>query len=741
MASTDQCAIGADGQLLDASKITFYNDPDDPNPLPAVKLNSTATGGQATQITQFFRKASSRLTDPNNAELKCKASEEDTSRPRARARTRHASTSPEPMDEDKEDSDDEMPGLEDPSDSEGEEDEDDNPTDTDEISDDVNEAYERTKALGDADRAAMRPRPKAELTKDIEPIYEESELKDSDTGVVTKGYWCRLCKKDKVATKKCFFTGNVSARRTHISRNSNHFEVYKQLCEENKLPLHPRATPRGYGQQSTLEGFATKTPPFTSEGLVDHLVELMVTEDDAFRLVDKAPFRRVLHYCRPSLKESDIPHRTKMRGEILTRASEAEDRLREKLSKIPGQVSFTFDTWTSKTGDPFFGVTGHYIDSPPDSPEDWSLKSEQLAYTPIEGNHSGQNLSKILVRAVDRYDLREKMGWGTADNATNNDTCMKCAGEEVDPLKLRWDPVERRVRCMEHAVHLAAKHFIDHVSPISAKAVVAKAKKLRKELKAANPDLDDDEIDTLLAAEDDGPEDDGGENDGNEDEPRPKDALGKALALIRASPQAQAFFKKMCVEADVPALQLLGWIRTRWALMFTFLDRLILLRLAVNRFVLLADDSSEVPNLVKKSYANFRLSNQDWEHLGRIREVLQEPANIQQSFSSSRYPTVWRTLPLLEALAETWRNMAATDRFADMQDSIYAGLENIENWYGKTNDTDVYFICLALDPNIKTAYTQESWNSEAYEEGLAKLESVVLRCLLHRSHNGNPGRC
>ncbi|KAK6988281.1 hypothetical protein R3P38DRAFT_2573478, partial [Favolaschia claudopus] len=55
----------------------------------------------------------------------------------------------------------------------------------------------------------------------------------------------------------------------------------------------------------------------------------------------------------PSLKESDVPHRTKMREEIMNRASEAEDRLREKLSKIPGQVSFTFDTWTSKTGDPF----------------------------------------------------------------------------------------------------------------------------------------------------------------------------------------------------------------------------------------------------------------------------------------------------------------------------------------------------------------------------------------------------
>ena len=31
--SADQPALGPDGQLLDASKITWYNDPDDPHPI------------------------------------------------------------------------------------------------------------------------------------------------------------------------------------------------------------------------------------------------------------------------------------------------------------------------------------------------------------------------------------------------------------------------------------------------------------------------------------------------------------------------------------------------------------------------------------------------------------------------------------------------------------------------------------------------------------------------------------
>ena len=52
---------------------------------------------------------------------------------------------------------------------------------------------------------------------------------------------------------------------------------------------------------------------------------------------------------------------------------------------------------------------GHYISSPDDQPQDWELKSKQLAFTPFEGNHSGANMANILVQTVDHYGIREKM--------------------------------------------------------------------------------------------------------------------------------------------------------------------------------------------------------------------------------------------------------------------------------------------------------------------------------------------
>ena len=44
---------------------------------------------------------------------------------------------------------------------------------------------------------------------------------------------------------------------------------------------------------------------------------------------------------------------------------------------------------------------------------------------------------------------------------------------------------------------------------------------------------------------------------------------------IRKSPQARAFFEKSCAEVEIPFLQLLNWIRTQWASLFNFLDRIL----------------------------------------------------------------------------------------------------------------------------------------------------------------------
>ena len=105
------------------------------------------------------------------------------------------------------------------------------------------------------------------------------------------------------------------------------------------------------------------------------------------------------------------------------------------------------------------------------------------------------------------------------------------------------------------------------------------------------------------------------------------------------SPQARTFFKSSCTQVGVKPLELLLWIRTRWASLYKFLDRLLSLRKVswssnryshlitilqgIDQFILLADASEKVPNLSKdRSYADYQLSKKDWDRLEVIHEVL-----------------------------------------------------------------------------------------------------------------------
>ena len=93
------------------------------------------------------------------------------------------------------------------------------------------------------------------------------------------------------------------------------------------------------GAQASLDGFVQPVAKWSKEGLLEHIVEFVVQEDQvrffllwkAFSVVDKTTFRALLKYQCPKMKDSDIPHRTKLRKEILVKAGNVENRLKEHL--------------------------------------------------------------------------------------------------------------------------------------------------------------------------------------------------------------------------------------------------------------------------------------------------------------------------------------------------------------------------------------------------------------------------
>lgn len=186
-------------------------------------------------------------------------------------------------------------------------------------------------------------------------------------------------------------------------------------------------------------------------------------------------------------------------------------------------------------------------------------------------------------------------------------------------------------------------------------------------------------------------------------------------------------------------MQLMLWVRTRWASLYDFLNRILLMR-KVHRvqitgfcdLILSNRPSTILPNWQmrvtkfltwkrkiiqtfifvngtgksSRSCTRFsRYATSQWPLTVIFfspfwfQFFFKEPASAKQTFSSSKEPSAFRTIPVLEFLKETWGNMANHPKFSEVENSIHKGIENLDKWYNKVNDTDAYFICLHMYPS------------------------------------------
>ncbi|KIJ46243.1 hypothetical protein M422DRAFT_46260 [Sphaerobolus stellatus SS14] len=162
---------------------------------------------------------------------------------------------------------------------------------------------------------------------------------------------------------------------------------YKECCHQagivpasHCIPEHRH--PQDAAPDITLEQFGfnleERPLPFNKENLLDHIVELVIKDDQFLHTV---------------MKDSEIPHHTKLHETILENAQKAVEKLKAKLmgSGVPGKISFTFNAWTSEAYDPYFALTVHYIYSLLNEPSRWTLEGNVIRFSPIIRDHSGRN--------------------------------------------------------------------------------------------------------------------------------------------------------------------------------------------------------------------------------------------------------------------------------------------------------------------------------------------------------------
>ncbi|KAG7000368.1 hypothetical protein FOFC_03219 [Fusarium oxysporum] len=204
-----------------------------------------------------------------------------------------------------------------------------------------------------------------------------------------------------------------------------------------------RADPTNPSDQTLLGNLHMLFDPKMNQLL---LLDWLTYHNLPFNLVNSERFRRLLLYNNPSLQEGQIPTGKTLVALLVDEYSRALGPVRELLRRARSMIHFTFDGWTSRQNTSFLCINAHFID------QDWKQWKILLALPALKKRHTGTALADEVADTIYAFDVQDKLGYCTLDNAANNGTAMEALAAEFD-----FDSNERRIRCAPHFLDLTTK--------------------------------------------------------------------------------------------------------------------------------------------------------------------------------------------------------------------------------------------------------------------------------------------
>jgi hypothetical protein len=137
--------------------------------------------------------------------------------------------------------------------------------------------------------------------------------------------------------------------------------------------------------------------------------------------VECLEFRSLLRYLKSDLKESMIPHRTKLRELVINNWRMKFLELKAKLGvryimllfdvfppciqDAKGRISVTMDMWSDQNRRSYLAMTAHWITRT--SP--LQLRTALIAFHRHHGRHDGKTLANVVLQLLDRAGITLKV--------------------------------------------------------------------------------------------------------------------------------------------------------------------------------------------------------------------------------------------------------------------------------------------------------------------------------------------
>ncbi|KAH9930790.1 hypothetical protein B0H21DRAFT_677483, partial [Amylocystis lapponica] len=155
------------------------------------------------------------------------------------------------------------------------------------------------------------------------------------------------------------------------------------------------------------------------------------------------------------------------------------------------------------------------------------------------------------------------------------------------------------------------------------------------------------------------------------------------LLTIREGNTTHAFGESI----ELPELELLRDVDTRWSSIFLMVDRVLFMSLAIARFL----------NDLKHDDLHCHALNQkQMQVLDEIHQFLQLPHVVQELLSAEMTPTLSQALPAYEKLLRGLKGMLAPGKLGKLAHGISASIDKLQEYMLHARPTRMYSLAMSM---------------------------------------------
>ncbi|KAJ6545313.1 ribonuclease H-like domain-containing protein, partial [Mycena capillaripes] len=156
-----------------------------------------------------------------------------------------------------------------------------------------------------------------------------------------------------------------------------------------------------------------------------------------------------------------------------------------------------------------------------------------------------------------------------------------------------------------------------------------------------------------------------------------------SVRVIRASSLRRQYFSEVLKALQKKDLQLLRDVDTWWSSTLIMIDRAILLREAIDKFL----SDTQFQDLKK-----YKLSDKEWEALEAFKRILAVPHAFQQRLSAEKTPTLGDALPAFEAMISQWEKQQT--QHPETTHIVQQGIDKLESYRERVEDVPAYILSM-----------------------------------------------